>query len=134
MGTMKIKIILALVGAGLVAAGCVGTVTGHKTGGMPFVKDSVEGHYEKSVDAVFQSAKEVLKRLGSLTSEGALLDQGTVVKTVEGKVNGRNVYVRVEATDANVTSVTAQARGSFGTDVDLAHEVEKEISLQLVGR
>ena len=55
------------------------------------------------------------------------------VKTVEGKINQRTVWVRVEAVDPKVTAVTVQTRTSGGvSDLDLAHEVEKQIALKLV--
>jgi hypothetical protein len=31
-----------------------------------------------------------------------------------------------------LTEVTVQARSTWGSDIDLAHEMEKEIALQLV--
>jgi hypothetical protein len=49
-----------------------------------------------------------------------------------GKVDQRNVWVRVEAVDPKITEVTVQSRSTMGdTDIDVAHEVEKEIALQL---
>jgi hypothetical protein len=54
------------------------------------------------------------------------------VKTVEGKVNQRTVWVRVEAVDPKVTEVTVQTRTPGGlSDIDLAHQLEKEIALKL---
>ena len=58
---------------------------------------------------------------------------GDLVKTVEGRINQRNVWVRVEQVDPKVTSVKVQTRTpSGGADLDLAHQVEKEIALKLV--
>ena len=130
---MKQKIFLVLIGAGLIAAGCVPTVTGGNTGGVPFVKDSVEGRYERPVDQVFEAAKEVVKFNGALINEGIRHGETNLVKTVEGKVNQRTVYVRVEAVSPNVTGVRVQTRTpGGGSDVDLAHEIEKQIALKLV--
>lgn len=132
---MKTKILLALVGAAMVAIGCVKTVSGTKTGGVPFVKDTVEGRYERSVDDVFNAAKEVITTDGVLISETILHNETNTVKTAEGKINQRNVWVRVEAVDPKVTQVSVQARTSGGgSDLDLAHQVEKEIALKLVAR
>jgi Protein of unknown function (DUF3568) len=123
-------IAVSLIGAGI---GCVPTVTGRSTGGVPFVKDAVEGHYERSVDQVFEAAKEVVKFNGTLVNESILHSETNTVKTVEGKINQRNVFVRVEAMDPKVTGVVVQTRTKGGgTDIDLAHEVEKQIALKLV--
>jgi hypothetical protein len=49
-----------------------------------------------------------------------------------GKVNQRNVWIRVEPVDPKVTEVTVEARTRAGLrDQDLVHELEKEIALQL---
>jgi len=50
---------------------------------------------------------------------------------LRGKVNQRNVWIRVAAETPQVTQVTVQARTGVGGDVDLAHELEKEIALKL---
>ena len=53
--------------------------------------------------------------------------------TVEGKVNGRRVWVRVTEREPNVSQVLVQTRNSAGgSDLDLAHELEKQIALKLV--
>ncbi len=99
---------------------------------MPFIKDKVEGRYERSVNQVFEAAKAVVKRNGVLVNETTLYSETNAVKTVEGKVNQRSVWVRVEAVDPKVTAVTVQTRTSGGgSDLDLAHELEKEIALEL---
>jgi len=128
------KLIFGIIGAavvGLIGAGCVSTVAGGKTPGI-HVKDTVEGNYERSVDQVFEAAKDVIKFNGTVVKESILHDTN-VVKTVEGKVNQCNVWVRVEPKDPKVTSVAVQARTSGGAgNVDLAHEIEKQIALKLV--
>ena len=130
---MKKKIFLALLGAGLAAAGCVSTVTGRNTAGVPFITDAVQGRYERPLDQVFEAAKEVVKFNGALINESILHSETNSVKTVEGKINQRTVWVRVEAVDPKVTAVTVQTRTSGGgSDLDLAHEVEKQIALKLV--
>lgn len=133
MATMKLKIFLGLLGALLVAAGCVNTVSGRKTGGVPFVKDTMAGRYPRPQEEVFNSAKSVVSRLGIVTSESTLYEQSNAVKIVEGKVNQRNVWIRIEAVEPKVTEVTVQTRTKGGaTDIDLAHQIEKEIALGLV--
>ncbi len=119
----------------MVAVGCVDTVSGRKTGGVPFIKDSVEGRYERPLDAVFNAAKDVVSAVGVLRNESILHGETNTVKTVEGKINQRNVWIRVEGVAPNITSVIVQTRTSGGaTDIDLAHQVEKDIALKLVGR
>jgi len=133
---MKTKIFAALLGAVTVVAvvGCVDTVSGNKTPGVPFLKDTVEGRYERTVNQVYDAAKEVVSFNGTLTTESTLHTQTNEVKTVEGKINQRSVFVRVEAVDPRVTSVAVQARTqNGGSDIDLAHTVEKQIALKLVG-
>ncbi|MDB6068589.1 MAG: hypothetical protein JWR26_4797 [Pedosphaera sp.] len=128
---MKRKILtLALISglAGLVA-GCVDTVDGRSQAGVPFIKDRVEGRYERPSQQVFEAAKKVLAFNGTLTSEN------TINKSLEAKVNQNSVWVRVEETDTAkpVSHVIVQTRGKAGgTDIDLAHEIEKQIALQLV--
>ncbi len=101
--------------------------------GVPFIKDSVEGHYERPLDQVYDAAKEVVKFNGTLVSESILHTETNMVKTVEGKVNQRSVWIRVEAMDPKVTGVAVQTRTKGGgTDIDLAHELEKQIALKLV--
>ena len=133
IAAMKQKIFLALVGVSLIGAGCVRTVTERTSFGVPFVKDSVEGRYERPLEQVFDAAKEVVKFNGALVSESTLHSETNLVKTVEGKVNQRSVWIRVEAMDPKVTGVAVQTRTKGGaTDIDLAHEIEKQIALKLV--
>ena len=129
---MKTIFVLVLA-AGLVAgAGCVSTVTERSTPGMPLVKDKITGRYERSVDQIFQAAKDVIKENGVLVNESVLYNKTNAVKTVEGKVNQRSVWVRVEGIEPKVTEVTVQTRTAGGlSDIDLAHQLEKEIALKL---
>ena len=130
---MKPKFFAPLLGLAVLAAGCVDTVTGRRTAGVPFIKDKVEGRYERPMDQVFQAAREVVQFNGTLNSESTLHTTTNLVKTVEGKVNQRTVWVRVEQLDPKITAVTVQTRtGGGGSDIDLAHEIEKQIALKLV--
>ena len=132
MKMMRTIVVAIFVGAIVVGAGCVSTVNDRKTAGVPFIKDRVEGRYERPLDQVFQAAKAVVKKNGVLINESTLYGEANAVKTVEGKVNERNVWVRVEAVDPKTTAVVVQTRTSAGgSDIDLAHELEKEIALEL---
>jgi hypothetical protein len=130
---MKTTISAIFLGLVLVGTGCVSTVDERKTAGVPFIKDRVEGRYERSVDQVAQAARQVISSNGVLVNETVLYNQTNVVKTVEGKVNQRNVWVRIESVDPKITAVTVQTRTSGGgSDIDLAHEIEKQVALKLV--
>jgi hypothetical protein len=130
---MKTTISTILLGAVLIGAGCVSTVDERKTAGVPFIKDRVQGRYERTVDQVSQAAKQVVTSNGVLVNESTIYNQTNTVKTVEGKVNQRTVWVRIEAMDPKITEVTVQTRTpGGGSDIDLAHEIEKQIALKLV--
>jgi hypothetical protein len=133
---MKTKIFLGLLGAVLAGAGCVNTVSDRTTAGVPLLKDQIKGRYEKSVDQVYEAAKDVMKTDGALVHEGTVYNNQTnSFKVVEGKVNQRSVYIRIEPEDAKVTAVTVQARTKAGgPDVALAAQLDKEIALKLAGR
>src|SRR3974390_1970185 len=129
---MKTTISTILPAAVIVSTGCVSTVNDRTTPGIPLVKDKIQGRYERPVDQIFQAAKDVIKENGVLVNESVLYNQTNAVKTVEGKVNQRNVWVRVEAIDAKVSEVTVQTRTPGGlSDIDLAHQLEKDIALKL---
>jgi hypothetical protein len=133
---MKTKIFLVLGAAALIVAGagCVQTVTDKEALGVPFARDLLEGQYERSVDQVFDAAKTVLTRSGTLKNETIVHGQTNTVKTLEAKVNQRNVYVRVTSMTPTITAIAVQARHPAGaSDMPLAHQLEKEIALALVG-
>ncbi|MEY2467152.1 MAG: hypothetical protein QOD03_1673 [Verrucomicrobiota bacterium] len=133
MAAMKTKIFAALLGLALITAGCVDTVSGRKTAGVPFIKDKIEARYERSVDDCFNAAKAVITESGVLNNEGILHDQTNLVKTVEGKVNQRTVWVRIEMVEPKITAVSVQTRTpGGGSDIDLAAMIDKQIALKLV--
>ena len=130
---MKNIIFAISLGAVLTGAGCVSTVDEHKTAGVQFINDKVGGRYERTVDQVALAAKQVVSANGVLVNESTLYDQTNAVKTVEGRVNQRSVWVRIQYVDPKVTDVTVQTRTpGGGSDIDLAHELEKQIALKLV--
>lgn len=136
MATMKFKFFAGLIGMAVLVAGCVNTVTGGKTAGIPFIKDRIEARYEKPAEPVFQAARQVLAENGTLITEGTLYGQtnalGNMVRTIKGKVDDRTVYVRVEALDPRITGTTVQTRTSSGiSDLDLAAQIDKQIALKL---
>ena len=136
MARMKFQFFAALIVAAVLVAGCVNTVTGGKTAGVPFIKDTIEARYEKPAEPVFQAAKQVITEDGMLITEGTLYGQtnalGNSVRTIKGKVNERTVYVRVEALDPKITGTAVQTRTSGGvSDIDLAAQIDKQIAIKL---
>jgi Protein of unknown function (DUF3568) len=131
---MKLKLFALFAGIviSIVATGCTSTVSGTSTMAVPFTKDKVEGRYQRTVDQVYQASVAVIQNNGVLITEYIPHDTTNTVRSLYGKVNQNNVWMRVEAIDPQITQVTVQARSKFGgADVDLAHELEKEIALQL---
>lgn len=129
---MKTKIFAAFAGIVIVTAGCVNTVSGTKSPAIWFGRDNVSGRYQRPMDQVYQAAIAAINTDGVLVTEYIPHDTTNSVRSLYGKVNDRNVWVRVEQADANLSDVTVQARTKYGdTDIDVAHEVEKEIALQL---
>jgi hypothetical protein len=107
-------------------AGCVNTLDGHKKSGNPFVKDTLTGRYERPAPQVFVAAKAVIADMGTLTGDN------TVVRSAEGKINDRSVWVRIEEIDPKVTQVLVQCRKkNGGADLETASEIDKRIALWL---
>jgi hypothetical protein len=130
---MKKIFFAALAGVVIVTAGCVSTVSDTHSPALTWSKDKVQGRYQRSVDQVYQASVAVIQNNGVLLTEYIPHDNTNTVRSLQGKVNEKNVWIRVEAVDSTpITEVTVQARSSWGvSDVDLAHELEKEIALQL---
>ena len=94
--------------------------------GVPFVKDSFEGRYQRPVATIVTAARQVLELNGTLTSENR------ITNTMEAKVDNRTVIVRVDEVEPGVSRVIVAARKkSGGADLDLASEIEKQIALKL---
>jgi hypothetical protein len=129
---MKKLFFATLAGAAIVAAGCVSTVSGTHSPAVTWSKDQVQGRYERTLDQVYQASVLVIQHNGVLITEYIPHDNTNAVRSLEGKVNDENVWIRVEAVDPKITEVTVQTRSSWGvSDIDLSHELEKEIALQL---
>ncbi|MEI9962906.1 MAG: DUF3568 family protein [Limisphaerales bacterium] len=109
---MKTIFFAALVGAAIITAGCVSTVSGTHTAAVPLTKDSVEGRYERTVDQVYTAAVTVVKANGVIVTEYIPHDSTNAVRSLQGKVNERKVWVRVESIDPKITAVTVQTRSN----------------------
>jgi hypothetical protein len=133
---MKMKFLLAMMAASalVVVTGCVSKVSGGSAAGLPFVKRTVTGYYHRPVDEVFEAAKQVIAANGVLGKE-SILHETNLVKTAEGKINQCDVWVSVKAVEPQLTEVLVQQRTQGGgSDMDLAHEVEKQIAVKLATR
>ena len=133
VANMKTKIFAALVGITIVTAGCVKTVSDTHVATVSFGKDSVEGRYPRTMDQVYLAAVQVIQNNGAVITEFIPHDTTNIVRSLQGKVDQSDVWVRVEAIDPKpITSIIVEARTKWGNkDIDLAHELEKEVALQL---
>jgi outer membrane murein-binding lipoprotein Lpp len=130
---MKKMIFAALIGMSFLTGGCVRTVSDTHSPSVSFAKDRVEGRYERSIDVVYRAAFTVMGQQGVVVTEFIPHDTATNVRSLQAKVDQCNVWVRVSAEDdPKITSIVVEARTKWGnSNIDLAHELEKEIALQL---
>jgi len=133
---MKLNFFAALAGAVIVTAGCTSTVSDTHTPAITWSRDNLSQRYERSLDQVYKASVAVINNNGVLTREYITPGTNTasVVRSLQGKVNEKNVWVRVQTVDPNkpVTEVTVQARSTWGvSDVSLASELLTQIALQL---
>ncbi len=130
---MKKIIFAASIGMAILTGGCVKTVSDTHTPAIWFGKDRVPGRYERSLDQVYQAAFKVISDNGVVVTEYIPHDTSNGVRSLLGKVNQCNVWVRVEADeDGKTTLIIVEARTKWGnSNIDLAHELEKDIALQL---
>jgi hypothetical protein len=129
---MKKMFFAALAAAVIVTAGCVSTVSDTHSPAVTWSTDKINARYERSLDQVYSAAVIVIKNNGVLLTEYVPHDTTNSVRALSAKVNDRNVWVRVEAVEPNLTQLTIQARSNWGvSDVALASELVTEVALQL---
>lgn len=128
---MKLTIFAVLASAALLATGCVKTVSDTHSLASTWSQDTISARYPRTMDQVYHAAVQVVVNNGVLTRE--YITPGTnVIRSLTGKVNEKNVWIRVQAVDARTSQVDVQARSSWGvSDVSLASELNTEIALQL---
>jgi hypothetical protein len=118
--------ILAICGSAVWWSGCVSTVDGRQQVGVPFIKDQFHGRYERPVLEVWKAANDVLGYNGNLYSVDVMRS------SLEATVEGKTVWMKVEAVDPKVTEITVQVRTkNGGTDLELARELDKQIAVRL---
>ncbi|HEX9045866.1 MAG TPA: DUF3568 family protein [Verrucomicrobiae bacterium] len=130
---MKKTIFAVLAGTALIATGCVQTVSDTRTFALtPGAQDSVAGRYNRTLDQVYKAAFAVVKENGVVLTEFVPHDYTNEVRQLQGRVNDCKVFVRVQQIDPKVSQVDVEARTKMGrANVDLAHELEKEIAIKL---
>lgn len=129
---MKKGFFAVIIIAAVCVAGCVNTVTEDKTAGVKLSADRVENKYQVTLARAFDASKRALASYGSVSRESTLLESTNQVRAIEGKANGRDVWIRIEAVDPTITAVTVQARSTWsGSDVQTAHEVATRVALEL---
>ena len=130
---MKKIIFAAVAGMALLTGGCVKTVSDTHAPAIWFGKDRVPGRYERSIDQVYKAAFTVVSNNGVVVTEYIPHDTNNGVRSLLGKVDQCDVWVRVSAEDdPKITSIVVEARTKWGnSNIELAHELEKEIALQL---
>jgi hypothetical protein len=129
---MKTKIFAAFAGLLVVTAGCISTVSGTKTPALTWSRDNLSQRYERTVDQAYQASVAVIQNNGVLITEFIPHDTTNTVRSLQGRVNQQNVWIRVEAIDPKITEVTVQSRSTAGiSDVSLASELLTQIALQL---
>ena len=129
---MKKQIFSVLAVTAIIATGCVKTVTDSNALAVTWSKDSVAGRYNRTVDQVYGAAITVVQKNGVLLTEYIPHDNTNNVRSLMGRVNDRKVWVRVSSVDSRTAQVDVQARTTWGvSDVELTHQLEKEIALEL---
>ena len=106
--------------------GCYSTADGNKKAGVPWLKDSLEGRYERPMDQIYEAAIEVMRFNGTVVGENR------INHSIIARVDESTIWVRVEEESPTITRIEVQARSKWGgPDVVLASEIEKQIALQL---
>ena len=124
--------LVVLLGGLILVSGCVNTVNDRHSFALSPGKDKFENRYKRSVDVVYAAAVDVIKANGTISRESVINPGTTAVKTIEAKVNGQKVWVRVQAVDSEVTSVQVQVRTSGGgTDLTLTQQLQNQIGIKL---
>jgi len=132
VAAMNKKNFAVLAGAAIIAAGCVHTVSDTTTFAVSYGRDTVSGRYQRPLDEVYQASVKVIGENGVLLTEHIPHDYTNEVRSLEGRVNDRKVFIRVEQIDPKISQVDVEARTKMGrVDIDLVHELEKDIALEL---
>jgi hypothetical protein len=120
--------LLALGCVVVIAGACHTTLEGRIKPGLPG-KDTLVSRYEVPYERVYEAAKAVIRENGTLTND----DQ--VTKVLRGKVDGNNVWVKLDDSEPRITTISVEARtGGGAANVELASEIDKLIYGKLITR
>jgi hypothetical protein len=113
--------------AALVFSGCVETLDNrHRATWNPVAKDRVEGRYDRPPLEIWAAAKDVLKHQGNLVGED------TLKNVLQGSVDQRTIWVKVDEFDAKATRVLVQAHTKGGLpDLEMAGYIKEQIAIRL---
>lgn len=128
------KMIFAVVtvAAAIVATGCIHTVSDTSVYAVSYGRDSVSGRYNRSWEQVYKAALTVVGNNGVVVREYVPHEYTNTVRQLEGRINEDRVFIKVEQIDPKISQVDVEARTKYGrVDIDLVHELEKEIALEL---
>ena len=103
-----------ILGAALtLSSGCRSTVSGDNKLAVPFMKDTIESRYNRSIDKVQIATRETLAFNGTITSDDS------VTRVIQAQINNRRVYVRLEEVEPQVTRVLVQVFKGAGSDIEI---------------
>lgn len=123
---------LLLVTVAVSLMGCVSKVTETQPGSKPAYQDRIENRYAKSVDQVYDAAQKAVESFGNVTRAGNVLSATNQVRTVEGQINGRAIFIRLEEVAPKTTTAVVQVRTKAGgTDLRVAKDVVRQIGVYL---
>jgi hypothetical protein len=103
-------------GCVMLAVGAAGVV-----GGYVISPDTVEGTVARSVDEVWNAAKEITGIMGHIAEENS--SQGILI----AQINAARVTVTLMSVNSTTTKITVKARKSFMPKIDLAQDVYAKI-------
>jgi hypothetical protein len=115
----------ALSAAALFVSGCVSTPAGGTTFGLPS-KGTSTARYPRTVEQVVTATRIVLSRNGKVSVDNV------IDNSYKAKINERDVWVKITKVDDKITQLVIMVRGNLTGDIDLAHDLDKQIALQLV--
>ena len=130
---MKKIIFGALACVTIAVVGCVQTVTdSHAFAISPGAKDTISGRYQRPMADVYQASVAVVSREGVLLTEFVPHEYTNDVRQLEGRVSDCKVFIKVEQVDPQLSQVDVEARTKMGrVNIDLVHQLEKDIALEL---
>lgn len=113
---LVLALLPAFSGCVYLAVGAVGVV-----GGYVVSPDTVEGQVARSLEEVYDSAKQITGIMGQVIEESPNGSQ--LIATI----NGARVTVTLVATNVSTTKMSVKARKAFMPKIDIAQDVYTKI-------